>query len=95
MLTRFVVSDTCDRSCRAQTSVQARCFVAVSVSTITSFFGFSMGIDSSRSVPRLEQGRAQFDWGAPPGCAPRVKWNRRRNCNAAAVGAAVVLKFRV
>jgi len=61
----LVLSDTSGTPHRAQTPISARPFVGVSVSIITSFFGFSMGIDSSRSVPRLERGRAQFDWGAP------------------------------
>jgi len=53
MIFRLVVSDTSDRTHCVQTPNLARCFVGVSVSTITSFSWFFMETDTESFAPRL------------------------------------------
>jgi hypothetical protein len=53
MIFRLVVSDTSDGTHCVQTPNLARCFVGVSVSTITSFSWFFMETDTFRRRQRL------------------------------------------
>jgi hypothetical protein len=73
----LVLSDTSSRPHRAQTPIPARPFLGILASIITSFFGFSMGIDSSRKAPRTAGTGARSIRRGRPGCAPRTKRNRR------------------